>query len=290
MELIKSDECYIIREPKKAFLAIVEMDNYIFPLLRETNQVIETLKEAGFDLFFSFYEGDCKENKINPSKFTAVEEGVGFIYMSAISSAQSFFNVARFISETVKNYVGVTYVRLGGATTKLKPEEIKSTGEKFIGYAPSFTMPVLEINRRSADELYTSYMSEEVTQDKEEEKGIFGLLQVGKEKGFELLGDGCWETHTSPTQLPYFPISFIPSLKEKMSDEWWESWTENDKPMNLVSSAIKEFRVEFLDRSPEKLDLCSPTKPIENNETLVEEKKEEITKRKGRKKTNSEGV
>lgn len=256
MKLVKPEEIYIIRKPKHSFLAIIEVDHVDFPLTSEISIVMEEMKKEGLDLFFVFHK-EIMSRYINPSKFTALQEGIGFIVLDSTSSAHSIINIGEYIEETVKGYVGITYALLS-EIENIKPEEIKETVGRFITYGTSLTKPVIEIERRDQEDLYNSYSSEPVSTVEEKKSGAFlGLLKETVENtGFEMLGSGSWETHTSKTKLPYFPISFFRKVREiAEEDGWYSSWDNCYSPINLICSAIKEFDLEFLDRSPEKLDL-----------------------------------
>lgn len=259
MKLVKPEEIYIIRKPKHSFLAIIEVDDVDFPLTAEISSVLEGMKKEGLDLFFMFRSG-IQSRGINPSKFTALQEGIGFMFLDSLSPAHSIINIGEYIEETVKGYVGITYALLS-EIENIKPEEIKETIGRFITYGTSLTKPVIEIERREQEDLYHSYFSEPVSTVEEKKTGAFlGLLKETVENtGFEMLGSGSWETHTSKTKLPYFPVSFFRKVREiAEEDGWYSSWDNCYSPINLLCSAIKEFDLEFLDRSPEKLDL-NPT-------------------------------
>lgn len=261
--IIKPEEIYIIRRPTKAFLAIIGLS--ILPPTKEVFEALEEIKNSGFDLFFVLGEQEVKEQKINPSKFTSLSEGIGFmVYNSTHGSAHSFLDVYRYVTETIPKYVGVTWAgdrELG----KAKPEEIRAAGKTWITLGTSGSLPALEIEKRDREELYNEAQEDEVLV--EEERGFFGKVNF-EEWGWEMLGEGSWNVYTSKTILPYLPKTFYPILSKAIGekdeevefpamiqDDWKETWRESNEPLNLLASAIRQFGLEYMDRSPGKIEL-----------------------------------
>lgn len=267
--IIKTEEIYILRRPTRAFLAIIGLG--IYPPITEVYEALEEIKKAGFDLFFVMGEQEIKEQKINPSKFTSLSEGIGFmVYNSTKGSAHSFLDVYKYVTKTIPKYVGVTWA--GEKELRVvKPEEIEAAGKTWITLGTSGSLPALEIEKRDREELYNEAQEDEVLV--EEERGFFGKVNF-EEWGWEMLGEGSWNVYTSNTILPYLPKTFYPILskaideKEEVEipamiqDDWKETWRGSNEPMNLIASAIRQFGLEYLDRSPGKIELNPAPSPV----------------------------
>lgn len=283
--IIKTEEIYIIRHPKKSFLAVIGLDT--LPPGEKIHEGIEEIKKAGFDIFFILRENELKEKKINPSKFTALSEGIGFLVINSTNEfALAFLDVYRYIVNTIPGYVGVTWAG-ENELWEAKPKEIETAGVTWITLGTSGSLPALEIEKRPREKLYESAFDNEILVD--EKKSMFG--DNYEEWAWEMLGNGSWEIYTSKTLLPYLPHHFFSVLSEAINlasediedaalvqDDWVQTWRECDKPLNLISSAIKQFSLQFLDRSPGKVEL-NPEKEI------VKEKKVKIKKPTNEKKT-----
>lgn len=281
-KFIKENEIYLIRKPKHSFLAVLGVD-ISFPLYEKIHLAVETMKNEGFDIFFIFnpQENELVDN-INVSKFTALEEGVGFI-ISTKGTAQQFIDVGIYMSETVKNYVGITFAHLSSVVGLGEKEEmIQQTISKYISLATSnATLPTLEITRRSPQQLFYIYKDRKTSTTSENsqiprfKKWITSKTEEKKNEEVEMLGENSWNTHRSSTIFPFFRTTWMKEFKDKVLEEdgWWETWNSNENPLELISSGIKFFDIPWLDRSPESLDINPPS--IKPEKKTVSRKKKE---------------
>lgn len=281
-KFIKENEIYLIRKPKHSFLAVLNVD-ISFPLYEKIHLAVETMKNEGFDIFFIFnpQENELVEN-INVSKFTALEEGVGFI-ISTKGTAQQFIDVGIYMSETVKDYVGITFAHLSSVVGLGDKEEIiKQAISRYISLATSnATLPTLEITRRTPHQLFYIYGDKKTTTTSEDsqvprfKRWITSKTEENKEEEVEMLGANSWNTHQSPTLFPFFRTTWMKEFKDRIQEEedWWETWNNNINPLELISSGIKFFDIPWLDRSPESLDINSPS--IKPEKKTVGRKKKE---------------
>lgn len=267
-KFIKEDEIYLIRKPKHSFLAVLGVD-VSFPLNEEVHSSIETLKEKGFDVFFIFNpEENSEVNNINASRFTSLEEGVGFIISKSKGTAHQFIDVGVYISETVGEYAGITFSHLSTLSSAEVSSKVEEIVKKYTALAiSSTTLPTLEISRKTREQLFYRYEDKgRVVVEPRFKQWRNKSREVEMEK--DMLGRHSWDTHSSTTLFPFFRTGWIPEFKNKILEEegWWESWNNCVYPLDLVASGIKFFDIPWLDRSPDKIDINSPT-PVKEEKT-----------------------
>lgn len=287
---ILPDTEYIIKPPSKKFCVVVGVD-IDFPLTHASDEGLENLKKAGFDLFFLFFPQTLNPSirKINPLKFTSLYEGFGFKIVDSKSIAHSFFETGEYLATLTNGFVGVTYELLSTIGT-LYPEDFTTLQNKYIAISTSqIYSPVLKVERRGPEELWGDYKAE-IWPEEESEIEIeipqvdyftgaiipntpFSLpMEVDNSRG------QC--THTSKTIFPYLPVDFFTKFREAINktdggEEWWMTWNTSHNPKEFISSGISHSSYSVLNQDTLTLDLNPPkevVKPKRKNAKTVDSK------------------
>lgn len=275
---ILPDTEYIIKKPTGNFCVVIEV-NMDFPLSVEIHMGLENLKKAGFNIFFLFSSPQefPAVKKINLLKFTSLYEAIGFTVIEKKSLAQEFIEIGKYFAETGIGFRGISFLQLSRIGS-IKLEDLITWRDKFIAISTSgISSPVLNIVRRSPEELWEDYRDEDWDKEEDEvESEVIKPRFIDYFTGVEIsptmysiqsevTTERSYATHTSLTILPYFPSNFFGKFWDTIGDkdmgmEWWRSWVNSSDPIELISSGIVFFELPLLSQNTFTLDLSKPVK------------------------------
>lgn len=217
--MIKTDEFYVINQPKHASLVIVDMGgaNLKTPLSSQFHDYLDQIRE-GNDLVFMF----SKDNNINLDKFSTLYRACMYV-VKGDNDARTLIRTLDYIREIFNSHVQVGFMRYNSAITSDCIKRLTDTKTM------SLNFPVLEIGRYSSDEFFKIYGKKESGwKKKEDNRGIHRIYYT-----------------TSPLiRLGLNTIDILRAL-----DPSYYTTFSGDYLWDLIPSFIKYYEQEYIEES-----------------------------------------
>jgi hypothetical protein len=218
---------YLLRQPKHIILTMIYVGKE-YPKSKVVHDSIDLLAKDT-DVFFIF---DSRQTGINQDKFTSLYNGMGYI-VSSKNSGEAMFDVLEYSREIWKTYI--SYLVLEDWNISSLSEISRVNSESIIWTANTIASPIMNIYRKSPEDLYSMY------------KIKYKKTWWGGYKEIED-SNNQYATHSSKSDVLFFKDIIVTKWLENPNISKYLNTFKGSSIKDVVASLIMDMGINYLEK------------------------------------------